>query len=81
MQKTLRIRINDERIFIGTFVCTDKHCNIILTNTEEFRPNGGHQGRFVGMIMIPWKLVLKVEVETNEGTETDEDEDEDGLYA
>lgn len=32
-----RVHISDGRVFIGTFVCTDKQKNIILAHTEEFR--------------------------------------------
>jgi small nuclear ribonucleoprotein (snRNP)-like protein len=34
----LRITIPDNRTFIGTFICLDKGCNIILSATEEFQP-------------------------------------------
>ncbi|CAG8774925.1 18378_t:CDS:1, partial [Acaulospora morrowiae] len=32
-----RITASDERLFFGTFMCIDKHKNIILAQTEEFR--------------------------------------------
>lgn len=32
-----RIAITDGRVFIGTFVCTDKQKNIILAHTTEYR--------------------------------------------
>lgn len=70
LQRTLRIFISDGRVFIGTFVCTDKERNIILTNTEEFRLGEIQQGRYVGMIMVPWKYIIRTEVET-----TDDDGD------
>ena len=34
-----RVRVSDGRVFVGTFVCTDKEQNVILAHTEEF--NGG----------------------------------------
>lgn len=74
LQKTIRISISDRRIFIGTFVCMDKQRNLIVTNTEEFHLGGSHQGRYVGMVMVPWNLVLKVEVETSDETGTDDDD-------
>ena len=63
LQRVLRICISDNRIFLGTFVCMDKQLNIILTNTEEFRLGGSSQGRFVGMVMVPWKQITKLEVQ------------------
>ncbi|TDL22332.1 hypothetical protein BD410DRAFT_257345 [Rickenella mellea] len=70
LTKPLRITISDGRTFIGSFMCTDQQRNTILTNTEEFRfrddGKGGREsglGRYVGMVMIPWKLVRRVEME------------------
>lgn len=34
-----RISIQDGRIFIGVFTCIDKGKNIILTNSEEYKPD------------------------------------------
>lgn len=68
LQRTLRVSISDGRLFVGTFACVDKQLNIVLTNTEEFRlgPPGSPppvQGRYVTMVMIPWKFVTKVEAQ------------------
>ncbi|KAH9921339.1 uncharacterized protein B0H18DRAFT_861604, partial [Fomitopsis serialis] len=62
----IRVAIDDGRIFMGTFVGTDKQLNILLVSTEEFRigadaVDGNPNGRFVGQVMIPWRLVRKVE--------------------
>ncbi|KAI0031810.1 hypothetical protein K488DRAFT_51205 [Vararia minispora EC-137] len=65
LRDTLRVLINDNRIFIGTFVGTDKAMNILLVNTDEFRlgPDENPNGRFVGQVLIPWEFVQKVEVQ------------------
>ncbi|CAG8755307.1 4474_t:CDS:2 [Acaulospora morrowiae] len=55
-----RITASDERLFFGTFMCIDKHKNIILAQTEEFR---GVEKRFVGLVMIPGKHIVKAEIE------------------
>ncbi len=62
-----RITIQDGRIFIGCFVCIDKGKNMVLANTEEFLPGAADKtkGRFVGLVMIPWRWVVKAEVEVN----------------
>ncbi|KAI0726006.1 hypothetical protein C8Q72DRAFT_546367 [Fomitopsis betulina] len=91
----LRVTIDDGRIFLGTFVGTDKQLNILLVSTEEFRIgpdalDGNPDGRFVGQVMIPWRLVRRVEspaaregaqiptVDVAGGTQEDED---DSLYS
>ena len=58
-RSTLRIITDDSRAFIGTFVGTDKSLNILLINTEEFRlgADANPAGRFVGQVMIPWRLI------------------------
>ncbi|CAL1701352.1 unnamed protein product [Somion occarium] len=61
----LRITTSDGRIFLGTFTGTDKHLNILLANAEEFRFAPPEEinpaGRFVGLIMVPKRLIVKVE--------------------
>ena len=61
LSQTLRITANDGRTFIGTFACIDKQKNIIITNTDEYRIGGPAHGRYVAMVMVPWRLVIKVE--------------------
>jgi N-alpha-acetyltransferase 38, NatC auxiliary subunit len=67
LRQTLRITITDGRVFLGTFVGTDQPLNIILVNTEEFRLGYPETpgGRYVGQVMIPWKLVIRAEVKRN----------------
>ena len=67
LRETVRVTVTDGRLFIGTFIGTDQPLNIILINTEEFRRSldedgGVLSGRYVGQVMVPWKLVVKVEV-------------------
>ena len=63
LRRLLRITTTDGRVFIGTFAGTDKPLNIILINAEEFRmgPGADPDGRFVGQVMLPWKMITKVE--------------------
>lgn len=66
--RTIKVGIQDSRIFLGTFACTDKALNIVLANTYEYRPSeatedGNPPGRYVGMVMIPWKYVQDVELQ------------------
>jgi small nuclear ribonucleoprotein (snRNP)-like protein len=80
LRETIRITITDGRIFLGTFVGTDSLLNILLINTEEFRldPEENRTGRFVGQVLIPWKLTVKVEASGKQ--ELDEFDDLTGLY-
>lgn len=72
-QQNLRVSIGDKRVFLGTFVCVDKQLNIILTNTEEFRLGESERGRFVGMVMVPWKQIVKIEAQGKEERESFDD--------
>jgi small nuclear ribonucleoprotein (snRNP)-like protein len=68
LRKTVRVTISDARIFIGSFAGTDQTLNIILINTEEYRLGlqDDPGGRYVGQVVIPWRLVTKVEGEIME---------------
>ena len=64
LNQLLRITTTDGRVFIGTFTGTDKPLNLILLNAEEYRisgPESKSDGRFVGQVIFPWKVVVKVE--------------------
>ncbi|KAF8885245.1 hypothetical protein CPB84DRAFT_1850444 [Gymnopilus junonius] len=63
LRELLRISTVDGRIFLGTFAGTDKPLNIILINAEEYRtgPEADPDGRYVGQVMLPWKVITKVE--------------------
>jgi N-alpha-acetyltransferase 38, NatC auxiliary subunit len=70
IQQVLRITTVDSRIFIGTFAGTDRPLNIILINAEEYRISQSpgqkakviENGRRVGKVVLPWKMIAKVEV-------------------
>lgn len=51
-----RIAITDGRVFIGTFVCTDKQKNIILAHTTEYR--GGTALLTMGPLVTSHALFL-----------------------
>lgn len=67
---TLRIITDDNRAFVGTFVGTDKSLNILLLNTEEFRLDTGENtpGRYVGQVMIPWRIIQNIALQIGEST-------------
>lgn len=68
LRGTLRVIINDNRAFVGTFVGTDKSLNILLLNTEEFRLDAGQNtaGRYVGQVMIPWRIIQNIGLQIGE---------------
>ncbi|KAI0313047.1 hypothetical protein OF83DRAFT_589693 [Amylostereum chailletii] len=82
LRTTLRVTVTDGRIFIGMFVGTDKGLNIILINTDEFRlgPDENPGGRYIGMVLLPWRLVVRVEAQEGNSDEGDEEAQEDGMY-
>ncbi|KAI0328007.1 hypothetical protein GY45DRAFT_1255935 [Cubamyces sp. BRFM 1775] len=90
LKQTLRISVTDGRIFVGTFAGTDKQLNVLLINTDEYRvgPDAGTDdadGRYVGQVMIPWRLVVRVEMRRGEAqmqgfAEGDVDSDDESMY-
>ena len=85
-RQTLRVTIHDGRIFLGTFVGTDKQLNIVLINTDEFRIGadyafGNPNGRFVGQVMLPWDIIKRVEARSGNGTGYGQkDSDDESMY-
>lgn len=69
LKKTLRVFTKDNRIFLGTFMGTDQQLNLLFINTEEFilRSPFNPDGRYVGQVMIPWRLVKQVEAQALHG--------------
>ncbi|KAI0656775.1 hypothetical protein C8Q70DRAFT_920722 [Cubamyces menziesii] len=90
LKQTLRISITDGRIFVGTFAGTDKQLNVLLINTDEYRvgPDAGADGadgRYVGQVMIPWRLVVRAEARRGDSqmqgiSQDDADSDDDSMY-
>lgn len=65
LKETLRIVTCDNRAFIGTFVGTDQLLNMLLVNTEEYiLGSDTPSGRYVGQVMVPWRLVIQVEAQS-----------------
>lgn len=73
LRETLRITISDGRIFLGTFAGTDTQLNVLLANTDEFRlaplDSVNLDGRYVGLVMIPRRLVVRIEVHGRNASE------------
>ncbi|KAI0757601.1 hypothetical protein C8Q80DRAFT_109607 [Daedaleopsis nitida] len=92
LRTTLRVTVTDGRVFIGTFAGTDKQLNVLLVNTDEYRlgpdpADGGAgseelDGRYVGQVMIPWRLVVRVEAREaqNARMRTYRESDEESMY-
>ena len=85
LNQLLRISTNDGRVFIGTFSGTDKPLNLILLNVEEYRisgPDAKPEGRFIGQVIFPWKVILKVEARsTSSKRDAGSQRGDDGLYS
>jgi hypothetical protein len=54
-------------VFVGTFAGADQLLNVILVNAEEYCMDQGANpnGRYVGQIMVPWRLIGKVEAKND----------------
>ncbi|ORY38366.1 hypothetical protein BCR33DRAFT_854031 [Rhizoclosmatium globosum] len=66
-----RIEASDGRIFTGVFMCVDKYKNVILSGAEEYSVNDDEdtgekkdERRYVGMIMVPGKHLVRMAIES-----------------
>jgi N-alpha-acetyltransferase 38, NatC auxiliary subunit len=90
LQQLLRITTIDGRVFLGTFAAVDKPLNIILINAEEYRISQGsgsqktelnEEGRYVGQVLLPWKMIVKVEIyERHSAREKERRDRGDNIY-
>merc|ERR1712241_463123 len=59
----MKIKVTDNRVLIGKFMCTDRDSNLILNNTEEFlTENKDETPRQVGMVMIPGEHIKFIKI-------------------
>ncbi|BFZ23310.1 hypothetical protein BsWGS_26350 [Bradybaena similaris] len=79
LNKSMRIKMTDGRTLIGTFVCTDCDCNIIMGSCEEYlKPPDSEpreDPRILGLAMVPGKHIVSIEIDD---TSTAEEEESDG---
>ena len=62
---TMKIKITDNRILIGKFICTDKDSNLILNQTEEFLTEQKDETpRQVGMVMVPGEHIKFIKIKS-----------------
>ncbi|KAL9656383.1 hypothetical protein ABK040_005149 [Willaertia magna] len=65
--KWMKVKVSDERILIGKFICVDDKCNIILRETTEYRPRPYDQEydeRKIGLVMVPGNHITNVCIST-----------------
>ncbi|CAG5117699.1 unnamed protein product [Candidula unifasciata] len=79
LNKSMRIKMTDGRTLVGTFVCTDCDCNIIMGSCEEYlKPPDSEpreDPRILGLAMVPGKHIVSIEIDD---TSTAEEEECDG---
>lgn len=73
MEHRLRVTLHDGRVMVGTFLAFDKHLNLVLSETEEFRTlkKSGSvalleertEKRTLGLVLIRGENVVSLAVE------------------
>ncbi len=71
LQRRVKFVITDGRVIIGRFKCTDRDCNIIVGDSEEYGPDPAETGvpgaathfrRKTGLCLIPGSHILSAAV-------------------
>lgn len=65
LNRQLRVKVLDGRVIIGTFVCVDRDCNMILSGCREFTPDSFEDSelpRHLPLAMIPGKYAKTIEI-------------------
>uniref|UniRef100_T1J0V0 Sm domain-containing protein n=1 Tax=Strigamia maritima TaxID=126957 RepID=T1J0V0_STRMM len=64
LNKSMKIEMTDGRTLIGTFLCTDRDCNVILGSCSEYlcADEGGTEDepRVLGLAMIPGHHIVSI---------------------
>lgn len=62
--KILKIKITDQRVIVGCFVCTDRDANVILENSCEYSAtfDDDEEPRSMGLTLIPGRHIVSVEL-------------------
>ncbi|UXI15640.1 protein arginine N-methyltransferase 3 [Sarcoptes scabiei] len=56
----MRIKLSDDRIICGIFLCTDRHQNIILGSSFEYLNETDDDPRVLGLAMIPGEHIVSI---------------------
>ncbi|XP_064642209.1 N-alpha-acetyltransferase 38, NatC auxiliary subunit-like isoform X2 [Lineus longissimus] len=67
LNKNMKIKMTDERILVGVFVCTDKDRNVILGNCQEYLKDedSNEEPRVLGLAMVPGHHIVSILVDEN----------------
>lgn len=59
----LKIKITDDRVLIGAFLCTDRDANIILGSCEEYLSDEHTEARALGLVMVPGRHIVSIHLD------------------
>ncbi|XP_050521950.1 N-alpha-acetyltransferase 38, NatC auxiliary subunit [Daktulosphaira vitifoliae] len=72
LNQPMKIHLTDGRILIGTFVCTDKDANIILSTCYEYfnrKDLDTGESRLLGLVMIPGRHIISIHTDLQQKQE------------
>jgi len=64
--KVMRVKLTDNRAFVGRFVCVDNEKNVILHDTKEYIPIENTKNedlKITGLVMLPGKHIVSIWLE------------------
>eukprot|EP01006_Ploeotia_vitrea_P001635 TRINITY_DN105276_c0_g1_i1.p1 TRINITY_DN105276_c0_g1~~TRINITY_DN105276_c0_g1_i1.p1 ORF type:complete len:155 (+),score=8.59 TRINITY_DN105276_c0_g1_i1:71-535(+) len=74
----LRVRLGDDRVLVGKFLAFDRHMNLVLADTEEFRTivskgakEEREEKRALGLVLLRGEHVVAMSVDGSKAANTD----------
>uniref|UniRef100_UPI0035901BE1 N-alpha-acetyltransferase 38, NatC auxiliary subunit-like n=1 Tax=Myxine glutinosa TaxID=7769 RepID=UPI0035901BE1 len=72
LNRSMQIRMSDGRTLIGSFLCTDRDCNVILGSAQEFlkgtEPTTQAEARVLGLAMVPGHHIVSIHISSGDST-------------
>nr|ACO12053.1 LSM domain-containing protein 1 [Lepeophtheirus salmonis] len=66
LKKSTVIHLSDGRHVEGTFLCTDRDANVILSACTEYVEDSAAGSKFLGLVLVPGKHIKSIYIDVKD---------------